>query len=135
MKQKGCSILFVNNRNEILLFLRDNKPDIPFPNMWDILGGHVENDETSEECIVREMKEEMNLDLQGFQLFSVVDFPDRTEYTFWKKKNLDIAQINLIEGQCLKWFTQEEVENTEVAYGFNKIIEDFFRMAPFASHN
>jgi 8-oxo-dGTP diphosphatase len=130
-KRKGCSIIFVNDQSQVLLFLRDNIPDIPYPNMWDIPGGHVEKSESPEACIIREMKEEMDLDLDDFQLFSVTEFADREEYTFWKKANLDIRQIRLTEGQRLKWFTENEAKGTELACGFNEIVENFFQRAPF----
>ena len=97
--------------------------------MWDVPGGHVDNGETPEECIVREMKEEMDLDLEDFQLLSVMEFTDRIEYTFWKKANLYIQKINLQEGQKLKWFTESEARNTKLAYGFNEIVDDFFKKA------
>ena len=130
MKRKGCSIIFMNDSNQILLFLRDDTPGIPYPDMWDIPGGHVENSETPEQCIVREMKEEMDLDIEGFHLFSVTDFSDRTEYTFWKRANLDIDKIQLTEGRRLKWFSESEAKRTELAGGFNEIVEDFFKKAP-----
>jgi len=103
---------------------------IAYPNMWDIPGGHVENGETPEQCIIREMKEEMDLDLDDFHLFSVMKFADRREYTFWKKANLDIHQIRLTEGQRLKWFTEHEAKKTELACGFNEILENFFQKGP-----
>jgi 8-oxo-dGTP diphosphatase len=132
MKRKGCSIIFINDQEQVLLFLRDNIPDIPYPNMWDVPGGHLEPGETPESCIVREMREEMDLLLDDFALFSVQEFEDRIEYTFWKKKNMDISSIMLHEGQCLAWFSKEEVEKTELAMGFNQILDDFFREAPFS---
>ena len=131
MKRKGCSIILVNDKKQVLLFLRDNTPDIPFPNMWDVPGGHVEENETPEQCIVREMKEEMGMDLNGFQLFVAEEFDDRIEYAFWKKQNIDIDNITLTEGQCLKWFDKEEVGKIELAYGFNQILDNFFAKAPF----
>ncbi len=131
MKRKGTSIIFVNDERQILLFLRDDKPGLPYRNMWDIPGGHVEDGETPEQCIVREMKEEMDLALDQFELFSVREFNDRVEYTFWKKANFDIEKINLHEGQQLKWFTEIEAKNTKLAYGFNEIVDDFFNNSPF----
>ncbi|MBP1738131.1 MAG: hydrolase, partial [Deltaproteobacteria bacterium] len=88
MKREGCSILFVNDQRQILLFLRDDLPHIPYPNTWDVPGGHVEKGETAAQCIVREMKEEMGLELEGFELFSVKESSDRIEYTFWKSADL-----------------------------------------------
>lgn len=132
MKRKGCSIIFTNNKKQILLLLRDDIPTIPYPNMWDIPGGHVENGETPEECIVREIEEEMGMRIEGFQSFSVMEFDDRVEHVFWMKTELDIKKIELTEGQCLKWFSEKNVKTTELAYGFNRIVRDFFEKAPFS---
>jgi len=99
--------------------------------MWDLPGGHVEENETAEGCIVREMKEELDLDIKGFCLFSVNEFPDRIEHTFWQRMNLELDKITLHEGQDLKWFTEDEIKNTELAMGFNQILRDFFTKAPF----
>jgi 8-oxo-dGTP diphosphatase len=126
IKPKGTSMIFVNDRKEVLLFLRDDDPGIPYPNMWDLPGGHVEEGETPLECICREMKEEMGLELEGIEPFSVVPFDDRTEYVFWKKMNLAVDSIRLTEGQRLRWFNRDEVERTPLAYGFNRILTAFF---------
>ncbi len=126
MKRKGASIIFVNENKQILLFLRDNIPEIPYPNMWDVPGGHVEKFESPEQCIVREMKEEMNLILDNFELFSEIEFEDRIEYTFWARAKFVIDEIELTEGQKLNWFTKEEACQTNLAYGFNEIVENFY---------
>jgi 8-oxo-dGTP diphosphatase len=126
MKPKGTSLIFVNDRRQVLLFLRDDDPGIPYPNMWDLPGGHVENGETPRQCICREIKEEMGLDMEGIEPFSVVQFEDRTEYVFYKRMNLAIDSIRLTEGQRLRWFSRDEVEKTPLAYGFNPILAAFF---------
>jgi 8-oxo-dGTP diphosphatase len=131
MKRQGCSILFVNGQRQILLFLRDDLPHISYPNTWDVPGGHVEEAETPAQGIVREMKEEMGLDLEGFELFSVKAFSDRVEHTFWKSVDLQIDGISLQEGQRLRWFSEEEARATALAYGFNEIVAEFYERAPF----
>ena len=133
IKRKGTSIIFVNSHSEILLVLRDNIPEIPCPNMWDLPGGAVEDNETPEQTIVREMKEEIGLDLKGFSLFSLTEFFDRTEYTYWKEIDLKIEDIELTEGQELRWLSQEDMREMELAFNFNTIIEDFFKKRPFSS--
>ena len=40
-KRQACTMFFLNPRGEVLLLLRDNKPGIPYPNTWDLPGGHV----------------------------------------------------------------------------------------------
>ena len=50
--------------NNILVILRDNKPDIPWPNMWELPGGGREGQETPLECLQREVWEELGLTLK-----------------------------------------------------------------------
>jgi len=133
MKRLGTSLLLVNDTEKILLFLRDDKPEIPYPNMWDIPGGHVEPNETPEQCIVREMKEEMDLDLTSPDLFLITEFPDRIEHTFWCQMNLNIEEIDLTEGQRLQWFSRSEAAETELACGFNQVVVAFFEERPWVN--
>ena len=132
--REGTSILFVDSCERILLFLRDDRPDIPYPNCWDILGGHVEDGETPEECIVREMAEEIGRDIGDFKLFRDCEMRGRREYTYWEKADIDIEKTVLTEGQRLRWFTRDEVDNLpeeQVACDFKPVILDFFAEAPF----
>lgn len=122
MKPKGCSILFTNSKHQVLLLLRDNISSIPYPNMWDIPGGLVEENETPEQTIVREMKEEIGMDLTGFELYKITDFDDRIEHTFKKFCELDIDTIQLKEGQKLQWFSLDEIIELPVAYGFKPLL-------------
>lgn len=135
-KKKGTSIIFINSQRTVLLVLRDNKQSIPSPNCWDIPGGHVDHGETPLECIIREMEEEieLTLDPETIQLFDAREMPDRIEYTYWKHEDLTIDEIILHEGQYLKWFTLQEIENmdeSKIAFGFKAVLLDFFNQAPF----
>jgi 8-oxo-dGTP diphosphatase len=73
----------------------------------------------------------LNLTLGDFRLFSKIEFADRIEYTFWTRANLEIDAIDLLEGQKLQWFSENQVKKIQLAYGFNEIIEEFFSQAPF----
>jgi 8-oxo-dGTP diphosphatase len=126
MKRSGASIIFTNRRDEVLLLLRDDKPDIPYPDMWDLPGGHVDNGETPEACIVREMLEEIETDVSGCSLHAVYDFSDRIEYIFHMELDADPETIPLHEGQCLRWFPSHEIAHLSLAYGFDLVLSDFF---------
>ncbi|QTD56781.1 NUDIX domain-containing protein [Parasphingorhabdus cellanae] len=54
--------LFVEDR--LLVYRRDNKPNIPFPDMWDLPGGGREGGESGAECVVRETFEEFGIKVQ-----------------------------------------------------------------------
>ena len=50
--RQGCGILFFDAADRrVLLFLRDDKPNIRCPNCLDILGGIVEREETPREAM------------------------------------------------------------------------------------
>lgn len=56
----GCKIAFLCD-GRVLTILRDDKPDIPYPNTWDLPGGGREDDETPFDCVSREVLEELGL--------------------------------------------------------------------------
>lgn len=58
----GCKIaLFCGDK--LLTILRDDKENIPWPNMWELPGGGREGDESPFECAAREVYEELNIQL------------------------------------------------------------------------
>src|SRR5215510_4696734 len=85
-KRQCATMLFLNPQGEILLLLRDNKPGIPYPNTWDLPGGHLEEGETPTECIRREMSEELpGLNLGNFRAYKVMEFADHVNHIFWTR--------------------------------------------------
>ena len=57
---QGCKIaLFCGDK--VLTILRDDKNDIPCPNMWELPGGGREGDESPFECAAREVYEELGI--------------------------------------------------------------------------
>lgn len=59
---QGCKIaLFCGD--SVLTILRDDKPSIPWPNMWELPGGGREGDESPFECAAREVFEELGITL------------------------------------------------------------------------
>jgi ADP-ribose pyrophosphatase YjhB (NUDIX family) len=60
------SSAIVTNRGRILLFLRDARP-VRDPNRWSLIGGHVEDDETFEQALVREVAEEIGVRPKRFR--------------------------------------------------------------------
>ena len=71
--QDGAAAIIVNDKNQILLQSRADR------NKWGLPGGCQELGETFEETVLREIKEETNLDVQeeDLELISIVSGPTR----------------------------------------------------------
>ena len=63
----ACKLAYMLD-GKLLVYLRDDFAHIPFPNMWDFPGGVRENDETPEQCVLRELEEEFAIKLDESRL-------------------------------------------------------------------
>ena len=78
----GCKIALLCD-GQILTILRDDKPTIPWPDMWELPGGGREGEETPFECLQREVFEELGLKLEEADILWVKAYqgildPDKT---------------------------------------------------------
>lgn len=130
--KKIAAIILENDKGEFLLALRDNKSWIPFPNHWDLIGGHVEEGETPEEALVREVKEELNIDIGEFCFFKKFecltgDVYENIKYIYTGKINIPIDKITLLEGERAQYFTREEIPYLKFANIIKSVIMDYIR--------
>lgn len=101
-KVKVVAAIIENEDNEILCALRS--PQMSLPNMWEFPGGKVEEGESLQTAIEREIKEELKCDVKALDVFN-----DNThEY--------DTFIINLI---CIKC---KLISGTPSAYEHSKLI-------------
>jgi len=125
-----AAIILENNKGEFLLYLRDNKPDIPFPDHWDLIGGHVEEGETPEEALIREVKEELDIDLKDYTFYKKYecltgDAYENIKYIYYGKINLPIEEITLLEGVRPQYFSREEIPDIKFANILKSIVMNY----------
>lgn len=104
--QCGVAIILINNKNEILLQSRADR------NLWGLPGGCQELGETFEETIIREVKEETNLEIrkEDLKLISVVS--GKTRYNTYPNgdevyNNTVLFMVNKYKG-ILKYNTESK---------------------------
>lgn len=65
----AVSVFICNDKDELLICVRGKEPA---KGTYDLPGGFVDNEETAEEAVVREIKEELNVDVSAMKyLFSI----------------------------------------------------------------
>ncbi|HUX96194.1 MAG TPA: NUDIX domain-containing protein [Bacteroidales bacterium] len=128
--QKIAAIILENDKGEFLLALRDNKSWIPFPNHWDLIGGHVEEGETPEEALICEYGEELGLELKDFTFYKEFvclegDAFENIKYIYTGKINIPVKEIHLYEGQYVKYFTEKEIPDVKFANIIKNIVMEY----------
>lgn len=124
--------LLFDRRHRLLIYLRDNRPDIPFPNFWDLFGGHVEDGETPEGALVRELREELGIDLKEWKFFrryvcAEGDAYPNIKHVFWATIDRDPEELTLYEGQRVRSIEPQERGNIEFANILGTIVDDFVK--------
>ena len=87
------------------------------PLKWEFPGGKMEINETAEECIKREIREELNLDIElieriesqvhKYESFTINLIPFISKYLS--------GEIILTEHECVRWITKDELEHLDWA--------------------
>lgn len=109
----GCKLAYIIN-GQLLVYKRDDFPHIPFPGLWDFPGGGRDGNETAEECVLRELKEEFGLSLPESRLVFKKKFPDylNTGNSFFFVAEGQQTEIDAIvfgsEGQCWQLMAIDE---------------------------
>ena len=127
-----AAIILENDKGEFLLYLRDNKPTIPFPDHWDLIGGHIEKGETPEQALIREVKEELDIDLKEYTFYRKYecltgDAYENIKYIYTGRMNLPLEKITLLEGVRPQYFTREEIPHVKFANILKSIVMDYIK--------
>src|SRR5438132_6582598 len=119
--------------DSFLFFQRDDIPDIPFPGMVDLIGGHIDEGEKPEDAMRRELAEEL--------VDTATDKPYRPEGILFFKQyineqgieenifGLEIdnekPSLQINEGQGLVWLSRKALGQTDFAFGFKTVILEY----------
>ena len=144
----NTTLCYIEKDNKYLMLHRTKKKNDLNEGKWIGVGGKFEKDETPEECLLREVKEETGLTLTKYRLRAVITFQSNmweTEYMYlftaneftgeligcnegeleWIDKD-DILKLNIWEGDRIflkKMIEEDNFFTLKVVYEGDKLVE------------
>lgn len=86
-----------------------------FKGGWEFPGGKIEDGETPEEALIREIKEELDIEIAVGELIDIVEYDYPNFHLSMKCYWCEIKSGDLVlkEHEAAKWLTKEELDNVE----------------------
>lgn len=108
MKEMKVVAAIIQKENKILATKRGYGE---FINMWEFPGGKIESGETKEQALVREIKEELNIEINVDKFAIDIEYQYPNFYLFMSCFMCSIKEgsIELLEHNDGKWITKEEL--------------------------
>lgn len=93
--------------------------------LWEFPGGKVEKDESYESALIREIKEELNADIEVDEYIGeiIYHYPEKDIKLIFYKAKLLSEKIELLEHESYKWITKDAKDKFEFA-GADKAVFD-----------
>ena len=132
-KVKLCTLCYIERDDKYLMLHRVSKKNDINKDKWIGVGGHFEEMESPEDCLIREVREEAGYELDDFDFRGIVTFvygkagDEVVEYMhLFVGRNVEGEPIECNEG-VLKWIDKKEVLNLNLWEGdkiFLKLLEE-----------
>jgi len=127
LKDSVSAIIIRKKDNKV--FIGRRKEDKEFsPGLWETIGGRIEKGETAQEALKREVKEELNVDIESFKFFGDYEFRDFNKlfktFIVELKKEPVPSESDFEE---YGWFSEEEIKKLDFAANCKERILDYFK--------
>lgn len=113
--QKITTCAFIYNSQNKVLIAKRAKTKRFLPNKWELPGGHTEFGETLQESLIRELKEELQIDVVVYNSFDAFTYVTKLTHTVevdflatMKDENQQIL-INPKDHSMFQWISKDEV--------------------------
>ncbi len=107
---KDASVILLTYKGKILLLLQENSPIRSTRDVWTLLSGVKNKNESFEDAIVRKIKVEMQISVPSVEFLSNWNYDGKKKYFY--RASLTDQQVNNIlreEGQAIGFFSLQEL--------------------------
>lgn len=129
-KRRSVALIpFYKDKDEVFVLLQKRSAHAErLPGMFGFFGGGMNADESSEECLTREIKEELAIDIAAYSYFNHYEFFGRIVDVFIMEVSKDFLNtVQVQEGDYGRFFTEYEVTHEDKLILPDKVIlKNFF---------
>lgn len=117
----AAALIFHNRK----LLITQRRPDDHLPNLWEFPGGKVESGETFEQCLVREIREELAIEISVRELVEDLThtYPEKTVRLRFFNCRLLSGEAKPIHVQDLRWITRDQLPNFDFPAADAKLVQ------------
>jgi 8-oxo-dGTP diphosphatase len=110
-----------------ILVLKRKKDDDTYPGLWDCVGGHFEEGETSEQCMLREALEESRLKPRIERVGKLIEYRDEYGRSVAVPFLLRSTSGKVVPSEHSEflWLSPREARELESVPSLRKAIDDF----------
>ena len=120
MRSNLTTLCYIEKDDQYLMLHRVSKENDINKDKWIGVGGHFEPDESPEECLLREVREETGFTLTSYRFRGIVTFISDK----WQTEYMCLYTADGVEGEMaeceegvLTWVPKSEIENLTIWEG------------------
>ena len=108
----GIIVREINNQKQYLL-ISATKDFGKFTGFYYPSGGHMEDGESEQETIIREIKEELGYDIEATERVAETMGDVKDQMTYWWLCKITGGELKIQKEEIadIKWFTEDEIRN------------------------
>lgn len=121
-----CALISINDKTLVV----QRSKNMKLPLKWEFPGGKIQNDELAEDCVKREIREELNIEIELISKLSPsnFDYPDFSiELIPFIARYVD-GDIKLIEHKQYLLLEKDELKDLDWAEADIPILNEFLRL-------
>lgn len=124
------TLCYIRHEGKVLMMLRTKKDHDPNEGKWIGVGGHLEENESPEDCLLREVREETGLILDSWKSRGIITFVN-TEYETERMCLYEADAFHGVLKECdegfLEWIPEDRIMDLNLWEGDRWFLEKMFR--------